>query len=203
MGIRVLLRPPSDQPIQPLTEYQQKALRAKRLAVPYPYEIIRMLTPPRGAPADFPAGDFTEYDLSDDGTAHAGSDGSGAAGADELVPVNRPYGRNKAGIVTGVITSYTSLVPEGIRRVAILGDPTGGLGSLAEPECRRILAALALARRMRVSVEWFALSSGAKIAWDSGTENMDWIAAGLRGLVEVNPSRGGGNNLLDRINRRG
>jgi len=199
-GVTVRLRQPSDQPIQPLTEYQQKALRAKRLAVPYPYEIIRMLTPPRGAPADFPAGDFTEYDLSDPG---AGSDdGAADAGAagDELVPVNRPYGRNRAGIITGVITSYTPLVPEGMRRVVILGDPTEGLGSLAEPECRRIIAALALARRMRVPVEWFALSSGAKIAWDSGTENMDWIAAVLRGLVEFTQSGGEVNIVVTGIN---
>ena len=193
-AVTVRVREPSDQPIQPHTEYQQRALRAKRLGVPYPYELIRMLTPPKGAPADFPAGDFTEYDLSENGTP----DGSG--GADELVPVSRPYGRNSAGIVTGVITSYTSLVPEGIRRVAILGDPTEGLGSLAEPECRRILAALALARRMRVPVEWFALSSGAKIAWDSGTENMDWIAAVLRGLVEFTQSGGEVNIVVTGIN---
>ena len=189
------VREPSDQPIQPHTEYQRRALRAKRLGVPYPYELIRMLTPPQGAPADFPAGDFAEYDLSEDGTP----DGSGA-GADELVPVSPPYGRNSAGIVTGVITSYTSLVPEGIRRVVILGDPTEGLGSLAEPECRRILAALALARRMRVPVEWFALSSGAKIAWDSGTENMDWIAAVLRGLIEFTQSGGEVNIVVTGIN---
>ena len=193
-AVTVRVREPSDQPIQPHTEYQQRALRAKRLGVPYPYELIRMLTPPQGAPADFPAGDFTEYDLSEDGTP------DGSAGADELVPVSRPYGRNSAGIVTGVITSYTSLVPEGIRRVAILGDPTEGLGSLAEPECRRILAALALARRMRVPVEWFALSSGAKIAWDSGTENMDWIAAVLRGLVEFTQSGGEVNIVVTGIN---
>ncbi len=194
-AVTVRVREPSDQPIQPHTEYQQRALRAKRLGVPYPYELIRMLTPPRGAPADFPAGDFTEYDLNED----AAVDGNGA-GADELVPVSRPYGRNSAGIITGVITNYTSLVPEGIRRVAILGDPTEGLGSLAEPECRRILAALALARRMRVPVEWFALSSGAKIAWDSGTENMDWIAAVLRGLVEFTQSGGEVNIVVTGIN---
>jgi acetyl/propionyl-CoA carboxylase alpha subunit/acetyl-CoA carboxylase carboxyltransferase component len=202
-AVTVRVRPPADRPIQPLTEYRQKALRAERLGLPYPYELIRMLTPPRGAPADFPAGDFTEYDLSDDVHAPAGSDGSGIArdtGADELVPVNRPYGYNRAGIVTGLITSYTPLVPEGIRRVAILGDPTEGLGSLAEPECRRILAALALARRMRVPVEWFALSSGAKIAWDSGTENMDWIAAVLRGLVEFTQSGGEVNIVVTGIN---
>jgi len=194
-GVTVRVRAPSDQLIQPLTEYRRNALRAERLGVPYPYELIRMLTPPRGAPADFPAGDFTEYDLSDDTDARADE-----AGAGELVPVDRPYGRNTAGIVTGVITSYTSLVPEGMRRVVIVGDPTEGLGSLAAPECRRILAALALARRMRVPVEWFALSSGAKIAWDSGTENMDWIAAVLRGLVEFTQSGGEVNIVVTGIN---
>jgi acetyl/propionyl-CoA carboxylase alpha subunit/acetyl-CoA carboxylase carboxyltransferase component len=199
-AVTVRVRPPTDRRIQPLTEYRQKALRAERLGLPYPYEVIRMLTPPRGAPADFPAGDFTEYDLRDDENARADSGGSRAAGAGELVPVSRPYGRNQAGIVTGVLTSYTSLVPEGIRRVVILGDPTEGLGSLAEPECRRILAALTLARRMRVPVEWFAVSSGAKIAWDSGTENMDWIAAVLRGLVEFTQSGGEVNIVVTGIN---
>ncbi len=71
-----------------------------------------MLTPPVGAEADFPSGEFTEYDLDDAG--------------ERLVPVDRPYGRNKAGIVVGVITNYTKLVPEGMRRVAIVGDPTHG-----------------------------------------------------------------------------
>jgi len=189
-AVTVRIRPWSDEPIQPHTEYRQKALRAERLGLPYPYELIRMFTPPRGAPADFPAGDFTEYDLRDEG----------GQAADELGPVDRPYGRNRAGIVTGVITSYTPLVPEGMRRVAILSDPTEGLGSLAEPECRRILAALVLARRMRVPVEWFAVSSGAKIAWDSGTENMDWIAAVLRGLVEFTQSGGEVNIVVTGIN---
>ena len=69
-------------------------------------------------------------------------------------------------------------------RVALLGDPTRALGSLAEPECRRIIAALDLAEELGVPVEWFALSAGAKIAMDSGTENMDWIAAVLRRIIE-------------------
>jgi hypothetical protein len=34
-------------------------------------------------------------------------------------------------------------------RVALLGDPTRGLGNVAEPECRRIIAALDLARTER------------------------------------------------------
>jgi acetyl/propionyl-CoA carboxylase alpha subunit/acetyl-CoA carboxylase carboxyltransferase component len=204
-AVTVRVRPPSGRPIHPLTEYKQKALRARRLGLPYPYELIRMLTPPPGAPADFPVGGFVEYDLCDDDSAKAEGTGRGSAprsraATDELVPVDRPYGRNRAGIVTGVITSYTPLVPEGMRRVAILGDPTAGLGNLAEPECRRILAALDLAHRMQVPVEWFALSSGARIAWDSGTENMDWIAAVLRRLVEFTQSGGEVNVIVTGIN---
>ena len=224
-AVAVRVRPPAERPIQPLTEYKQKALRAQRLGLPYPYELIRMLTPPPGAPADFPAGEFAEYDLpgGDGSGGEEASDGAprdrAGGGAprseagdgaprsevkvsdgDVLVPVQRPYGRNRAGIVTGVITSYTDLVPEGMRRVAILGDPTAGLGNLAEAECRRILAAVDLAQRLRVPVEWFALSSGARIAWDSGTENMDWIAAVLRRLVEFTQSGGEVNVIVTGIN---
>jgi len=216
-AVTVRVRQPNDQPIRPLTEYKRKLLRSQRLGVPYPYELIRMLTPPVGAPSDFPAGEFVEYDLNDDAGAPTGAAGhangaTGAAGhadgatsaastgADQLTPVDRPYGRNRAGLVVGVITNFTPLFPEGMRRVAILGDPTAGLGNLAEAECRRILAALDLARRMQVPVEWFALSSGARIAWDSGTENMDWIAAVLRRLVEFTQSGGEVNVIVTGIN---
>jgi len=185
-AVTVRVRPLADRPIRPLTEYRQKVLRSERFGVPYPYELIRMLTPPVGAPADFPAGEFVEYDLDD--------------GGEELVSVDRPYGQNTAGIVVGVISNYTPLVPAGMRRVAILGDPTSGLGNLAEAECRRILAALALARRLELPVEWFALSSGARIAWDSGTENMDWIAAVLRRLIEFTQAGGEVNVVVTGIN---
>ena len=90
--------------------------------------------------------------------------------------------------------------PEGMTRVALFGDPTRGLGNLAEPECRRIIAALDLAERMRVPVEWFALSSGAKIAMDSGTENMDWIAAVLRRLIEFTQGGGEVNIVVTGVN---
>ena len=185
-AVTVRFRQPADQPIRTLTEYRQKVLRSERLGVPYPYELIRMLTPPVGASADLPAGLFNEYDLDDSG--------------ERLVPVDRPYGRNMAGIVVGVITNYTDLVPEGMRRVAILGDPTSGLGNLAEAECRRILAALALASELELPVEWFALSSGARIAWDSGTENMDWIASVLRRLIEFTQAGGEVNIVVTGIN---
>ena len=184
-AVTVRVRPPADQPIRPLTEYKQKLLRAQRIGAPYPYELIRMLTPPVGAEADLPSGGFIEHDLDTGG---------------RLVPVDRPYGRNTAGVVVGVITNYTKLVPEGIRRVIIVGDPTSGLGNLTEQECRRIMGAMDLAATMRVPLEWFALSSGARIAWDSGTENMDWIAAVLRGLVNFTQAGGEVNIIVTGIN---
>ncbi len=69
-------------------------------------------------------------------------------------------------------------------RVLLMGDPSRDLGALAEPECRRILAALDLAEEMGVPLEWFPISAGAKISMESGVENMDWIARVLRRLVE-------------------
>ncbi|HEY3003496.1 MAG TPA: carboxyl transferase domain-containing protein, partial [Kribbellaceae bacterium] len=53
----------------------------------------------------------------------------------------------------------------------------------AEPECARVIAALDLAERLGVPVDWFALSAGARISMSSGTENMDWVAAALKRIV--------------------
>ncbi len=179
-GVTVRERPPGSEPIKPLTPYHQKLLRANRFGAPYPYEIVRMLTPPAEAVARFPPGQFVEYDFDERG---------------ELVPIERAYGQNTANIVVGLLRNDTEKVPDGMARVALFGDPTRGLGNLAEPECRRIIAGLDLAERMGVPLEWFTLSSGAKIAMDSGTENMDWISAVLRRIVEFT-QRGGEVNVV-------
>ena len=63
------------------------------------------------------------------------------------MPVDRPPGQNKAGIVAGVVTTPTERYPEGMTRVALFGDPTKALGSVAEPECAIVIAALDLAER--------------------------------------------------------
>jgi acetyl-CoA carboxylase carboxyltransferase component len=102
--------------------------------------------------------------------------------------------------VTGLLTNETAKVPTGMTRVAVLGDPTRGLGNLAEAECRRIMAALDLAERLGVPLEWFAVSSGARIAMDSGTENMDWIAAVLRRLIEFTQAGGEVNIVVTGVN---
>jgi acetyl/propionyl-CoA carboxylase alpha subunit/acetyl-CoA carboxylase carboxyltransferase component len=167
-GMAIQFNEPTSEPIRPVTEYAQKVVRMRQRGLTYPYELVRLLTPSRESQADLPPGEFVEYDLQ--GT--------------RLVPVDRPYGRNTANVVVGVVTSYTEKYPEGMSRVIILGDPSKEVGSLAEAECARIVAALDLAEQMRVPVEWFALSAGAKISMESGTENMDWIAKVLRRLIE-------------------
>ncbi|RJQ82047.1 ATP-grasp domain-containing protein [Pseudonocardiaceae bacterium YIM PH 21723] len=151
------------EPVEPLDDYRLKVLRASSRGTVYPYELTGLL------------GEFTEHDLDE---SHA------------LIPVDRPKGRNKAGIVAGVVSTPTERHPEGVKRVVLLGDPTKSLGALSEPECRRVMAALDLAEELRVPLEWYALSSGARISMESGTENMDWVAAALKRIVEFTQDGG-------------
>ncbi|MFQ5584140.1 MAG: carboxyl transferase domain-containing protein, partial [Calditrichia bacterium] len=163
-----------------------KVVQLSRRGLIYPYELIRLLTPStEGMQSEFPPGEFIEYDLDDN---------------NKLVPVKRPFGLNKAKIVVGLIRNYTQKFPEGMTRVILLGDPSVGMGSLAEPECRRIMAGIDLAREMKIPVEWFAVSSGAKISMESGTENMDWIALVLRWIVNFTQDGGEINIIVAGIN---
>ncbi|MFD7655996.1 carboxyl transferase domain-containing protein [Actinosynnema sp. NPDC059797] len=164
---------PSDAPIPPLDGYRQKVLRASSRNTVYPYEITGMI------------GEFTEHDLDEDNA---------------LVPVDRPKGNNTAAIVAGVVSTPTARHPEGVTRVVLLGDPTAALGALSEPECRRVIAALDLAERLQVPLEWYALSAGARISMESGTENMDWVAAALKRIVEFTQAGGEINVVVAGIN---
>ena len=169
--------PPPAEPVRPLDDYRQKVLRAARRGTVYPYELTSLL-----AGAD---GRFAEHDL----------DASGV-----LVPVDRPKGKNTAALVAGLVTTPTERHPEGVTRVVLLGDPIKSLGALSEPECARVIAALDLAERMAVPLEWFALSSGARISMTSGTENMDWVAAALKRIVEFTQAGGEINIVVAGIN---
>ena len=182
-GLSIEVTAPPSGPLRELDGYAQKVIRARRRGAVYPFELVPMLT--RNPDRDGPPGTFTEYDL----------DGSGAP-----VPVDRPAGQNTANLVLGTVSTPTQRYPEGMRRVVLIGDPTKALGAIAEPECRRVLAALALARELDAPVEWFAVSAGAKIAMDSGTENMDWISRVLRGLIEFTQDGGEINVVVTGIN---
>jgi acetyl/propionyl-CoA carboxylase alpha subunit/acetyl-CoA carboxylase carboxyltransferase component len=176
-GVGVVMTKPPTEPLAPLDEYTQKVRRSRARGTVYPYEIVPMLT--------VGGGTFTEHDLDEAG---------------RLVPVDRPRGRNRAGIVAGVVSTPSARYPEGMVRVALVGDPTKSLGSVAEPECAMVIAALDLAEQMAVPLEWFALSSGALISMDSGTENMDWVALALRRLITFTQAGGEVNVIVAGIN---
>jgi acetyl/propionyl-CoA carboxylase alpha subunit/acetyl-CoA carboxylase carboxyltransferase component len=175
-SVAVSVEGPPTRPLAPSSDYHQKVLRARRRGTVYPYELVGLLTGSHG--------EFTELDL---------------RGA-ELAPVGRPRGHNTAGIVAGLVSTPTPLHPEGISRVVLFGDPTKALGALAEPECTRIIAALDLAEREGIPLEWFAVSAGARIATDSGVENMDWIARALRRIVAFTQAGGEINVVVAGIN---
>jgi acetyl/propionyl-CoA carboxylase alpha subunit/acetyl-CoA carboxylase carboxyltransferase component len=168
--------PPEDR-LKPLDDYAQKVLRSRRRGTVYPYEIVPLLARA--------GGEFVEHDLDTSG---------------RLVPVDRPAGRNTAGIVAGVVRTPSARYPEGMARVVLMGDPTKALGAVAEGECARIVAALDLAEELGAPVEWFALSAGARISMDSGSENMDWVARGLRRIISFTQDGGEINVVVTGIN---
>jgi acetyl-CoA carboxylase carboxyltransferase component/biotin carboxyl carrier protein len=186
-GVRVRWDGPAQRPLLPLGEYQQRVVQLRRRGVPYAYEIVKLLTPSANdaSQADLPPGDFVEHDLDESGV---------------LVPVERPPGKNTARIVAGVVRNFTPRYPEGMRRVILLGDASREMGAVAEPECRRIMAALDLAEKLQVPLEWIALSAGAQISLESGSENMDWVAKALRRIIEFTQAGGEINVLVAGIN---
>src|SRR5690606_20962489 len=86
-----MVEPPTE-PLQPLDDYGVKVLRARRRGLVYPYELEEVLAG---------GGSLVEHDLDDSG---------------RLVPVNRPRGANRAGLIVAVVTTPTPLHPEGVTR---------------------------------------------------------------------------------------
>jgi acetyl-CoA carboxylase carboxyltransferase component len=173
--LEVAWREPHRDPLRPAGEYERRVAAARRRGLVYPYEIIRMLIAP--------VGDFDEHDLGADGQARAVS------------VRHRPYGRNGCGVVFGIVSTPTEKIPQGMRRVLVLSDPTRDLGALGAPECDRIVAAIDLAERLSLPVEWIPVSSGARIAMDSGTENLDATARVVHRIVTFT-QRGGSIHVI-------
>ncbi|MGE4651953.1 MAG: carboxyl transferase domain-containing protein, partial [Myxococcota bacterium] len=179
-------REPHHEPLEPAQDYERRVVEARRRRLVYPYEIIRVLTGAPGAldlgPADLPVGRFEEFDLAPEAETGPHPVAQSVAG--------RAPARNSSAVVFGIVDTPTKEVPEGMRRVLVLSDPTIGMGSLAASECDRIVAAIDLAERERLPVEWIPVSSGARIAMESGTENLDATARVVRRIVTFTQSGG-------------
>ncbi|WP_372368542.1 carboxyl transferase domain-containing protein [Candidatus Uabimicrobium sp. HlEnr_7] len=177
----------SNAPLEPMDYYVAKNVRCRRRGIVYPYELIKMLTRPGHSNAEnLPRGVFKELDLQYDEKSDQ----------HRLLSVaDRPYGKNKSNIIFGTIINFSKNHPYGLKRVLILGDPSGDMGSLAEDECRRINAAIDFAQERNLPVEWIPISSGARIDMQSGTENLDWTASTLRKIIEFT-QQGGEINMI-------
>ncbi len=167
----------SSEPIAVLDSYRQNIIASRQRGSIYPYELIDRLISDGGS--------FTEYALTDDNS---------------FGPIERPKGSNQAGFVCGVINTPTDRHDHGMTRVLLLGDPTKGLASIAEAECRTVVGACDLADELDVPVEWYAVSAGARISMDTGTESMDWISIALRRIIEFTQNGGEMNIIVTGIN---
>jgi acetyl-CoA carboxylase carboxyltransferase component len=185
-------RSPSDQPLTPMDQYVSNVVRSRQRKTVYPYEILKLITF-AGYPVttSAPRGEFEEYDISVD-------EDSGEQRAYSVA--EREYGANRSNVIFGVITNKDPVTKQSFRRVIILSDSTKDMGSLAEHECRRVIAALDLAEERGVPAEWLPISSGARIDLESGTENLDWTAATLRRIVEFTQAGGEINIIVAGIN---
>jgi acetyl-CoA carboxylase carboxyltransferase component len=184
VGVMIGRTKPSPNRIRPMSEYRRRVVAMQRRGLVYPYEIVELLVGTGATHTELPSGHFVEYDFVGEG----------------FEAVSRPRGANTARIVVGLIESRAAGFSDTITRVLILNEPSRDLASLAEPECRRIVAALDLAAELGVPVEWYAVSSGARIAMDSGTENLDWTAKVLRRIIEFTQADGEINVVVVGVN---
>ncbi len=185
--MEVKAREPHVAPLQPVAAYERSVVAARRRGLVYPYEIINMLAPAgddlvsSARDGKVPPGTFEEYDLEE-----------GVQPPRAKSVAGRAPGRNTSAIVFGLIATPTRKISEdgGMKRVLILSDPTRGMGALSDSECDRVVAAIDLAEQLQIPVEWLPVSSGARIAMDSGTENLDATARVVRRIVTF--TQGGG-----------
>ena len=184
VGVMVGRTKPSPSRMRPMSEYRRRVVAMQRRGLVYPYEIVELLVGTGATHTELPTGYFVEYDYT----------------AEQFGPFERPRGENTARVVVGVIDSLPEGGADAIRRVLILNEPSRDLASLGEQECRRIIAGIDLAAELGVPVEWYAVSSGARIAMDSGTENLDWTAAVLRRIIEFTQAGGEINVVVVGVN---
>jgi len=182
LGPRIQIVPPRDGQIAIRSLFEQKVVSARRRGLFHPYEVITWLTAPREQNGP-PRGRFEELEL------------DGPHGERLVKAPARAWGENPAAVVVGLVTAASGRFPEGLTRALIIGDATMEMGALGEAECRRIIAMFDLAEARGLPVEWVAISSGARIALESGTENLDWTAAVLRRIIAFT-SRGGVVNVI-------
>jgi acetyl/propionyl-CoA carboxylase alpha subunit/acetyl-CoA carboxylase carboxyltransferase component len=105
----------------------------------------------------------------------------------------------KVAVIVGLIETPLLRPRIQLKRVVIISDPTIRMGALAEAECQRIIAAFDLASELSIPVEWVSVSSGARIDWETGTENLDACAKVLKRIIRFTKAGGMVNVIVPGI----
>ena len=122
----------------------------------------------RWSPA--PGGTVVEHDLDDTG---------------RLVPVDRPYGAEQGRHHRGRRHARRRrCTPRASPGCCSAATRCARSARWPRPSAPGSSPRSTSPRSCGLPVEWFALSAGARISMDSGTENMDWVARALKRIIE-------------------
>ena len=180
----------SQKPLLPRTRYESQVVSARKRGLTHPAEVIHLL---EGGGSGIPRGRFTLLEFND--LTHELCPSRVEKIFDGDVVRDSTDTRKRSGVIVGEISTQISRPQMLLRRVVILSDPTLKMAALGQDECDRIMAALRFAEAASLPIDWLTVSSGAKIDWDTGTENLDACAEVLKGIISFT-QRGGMINLL-------
>lgn len=190
--VSLVARPSDDQPILTRTKYESQVVSARKRGLTHPAEVIHLL---EGGGSGVPRGIFTLFDYDDVSQKLIPINSEKIFGGASKVVDDGQQERSKCGVFIGEISTSVHKPQMTLRRIVILSDPTIKLAALGLAECDRIIAALKLASQECLPIEWLTVSSGAKIDWDTGTENLDACARVLKEIIRFTHS-GGMINIL-------
>ena len=176
-----------DPSIQHLSDEDRRAMRARRRRQMTPEQLVERMEQATGEGVRG-SGTFTEFELAEE---------DGAEGGLVELEALRASSEREANLVIGRMSHPHERFDGGLERLVIIGDMTRTMGSLAEAECRRVIALMDVAERERLPIEWISFSSGARISFESGTENLDWTARVLRRIIEFTEAGGTIHILVD------
>lgn len=86
------------------------------------------------------------------------------------------------------------------KRIVLVSNGLKNLCALTKNECDIISKAIKYASRFEISIDWVAISSGAAIEYDSGTENLDATADVLKDIILFTQNGGEINVIVPSIN---
>ena len=158
--------------------------RLRRRGVVYPYELLRVLAPATPRRQTCP---------------RVTSSNTTSTPAESSFPCTGP-GRQRRRRRGRSSSQLHGRYPEGIEPRDVLGDPTRRLGAIAEPECRRVIAALDLADRR--AFRWNGSRSRRPRRSRSTAAPRTWTGSPrcLRRLIEFTQAGGEVNVVVAGIN---